>query len=473
MKYLAILKDSLRETLDSKLLYAMLIIAALVIVGVGSISFQPQPADQGLQSILARFPGARSGFGQPPPVLRYDVENFTQLNDAPPWEGQYRFDLAVKELPAKNADGKEDDTKGAFRALVWVFGLQLDEQNLTAEDQEARKRLVMLREQAQTVPPDQLNKFLNEKMRDEIERVTPAQMERFVSQQLAAQGTLEVARAQFKGADGDRTHFEVETRARPETFRTWPHTVTYLFGAIPTRTETSIGHSVFGVEDTLIGSFGAGITMLVATIITAFFIPNMLHKGTIDLLLAKPIHRWALLIYKFIGGLTFMFLTTVFIVLGIWLVLGLRSGLWAPGFLLSIFILTFQFAIFYSVSALFGVLTRSPIVSILAACFTWVVLWGVGTGYQLVTAMRDFVEMPGWLTVTVDTAHFVLPRYKDLDALNSQLIGRDLLGPDSQERKMMDKVFASIKWGESLAFSTGFIALILGLACLRFATKDY
>lgn len=473
MKYLAILRDSLRETLDSKVLYAMIILSVLVIVGVGSISFHAQPAEKGLESILARFPGARSGFGMPPPILRYEIEDFKQLNDGPAWEGQYRFDLVVKELPAKDAEGKEQDTKGAFRALVWVHGLQLDEESLTHEDREARRRLVMMREQAQDVPREELNRWVNEKMREEINNVTPGLMERFIAQQFAAHGTLEVTRVRFESIKENRTRFAVETRARPETIRTWPHTVTYLYGAIPTRAETSVGHSVFTVEDTVIGSLGAGVTMLIATIITAFFIPGMLRKGTIDLLLAKPIRRPVLLVYKFIGGLTFMFLNTVVIVIGIWLVLGLRSGLWAPGFLLSIFILTYQFAIFYSVSALFGVLTRSPIVSILVACFTWVLLWGVGTGYQVINAMRDFVDMPRWLTVTADTAHFVLPRYKDLDALNSQMIAKDLLGPDSAERKVMDKVFASIKWGETLAFSTGFIAIMLGLACWRFAVKDY
>jgi ABC-type transport system involved in multi-copper enzyme maturation permease subunit len=85
----------------------------------------------------------------------------------------------------------------------------------------------------------------------------------------------------------------------------------------------------------------------------------MLQKGTIDLLLVKPIGRPMLLTYKFVGGLTFMFLNTVFVIAGIWLILGFRTGLWVPTFLLAIPVLTFQFAIFYCVSVLFGVLTRS------------------------------------------------------------------------------------------------------------------
>ena len=118
--------------------------------------------------------------------------------------------------------------------------------------------------------------------------------------------------------------------------------------------------------------------MLIGAIITSFYIPNMLRKGTVDLLIAKPIHRAALLLYNFVGGLSFMFLNTVVVVVGIWLVAGLRSGLWARRSSGCILILTFQFAIFYAVSTVFAVLTRSPIVAILAACFTWVLLWRSG-----------------------------------------------------------------------------------------------
>ena len=60
MKFLAILKDSLREALDSKVLYALLILSALVIVGVASISFKPRPAELGISDIVSRFASANS-----------------------------------------------------------------------------------------------------------------------------------------------------------------------------------------------------------------------------------------------------------------------------------------------------------------------------------------------------------------------------------------------------------------------------
>lgn len=475
MTFLAILKDSWREALDSKVLYFLLALSLLVIVGVASISFQPKPADKGLEAILERFPLARvqSGFSSAPGPIHYELDNFQQLNDAPPWEGDYHFQLVVREVPMTGRDGKQESSEGILRTMVWLSSLQVEEEKLSAEDREARKRLLALREQAQAVPPEQYKQFINDKMREEINKVTPTQMERFIKQQLASHGTLETTRVQFEPGDNKEYRFAVEARGRPETYRTWPHNTSYGFGAIRSQSDTAIGPSVFGVEGGLIGNYGAGITMLIASIVTAFFIPNMLHKGAIDLLLAKPVRRSVLLIYKYIGGLTFMFINTVVVVVGIWLVLGLRSGLWAPGFLLMIFTFTFEFAIFYAVSVLFGVLTRSPIISILMACLTWLLLFLVGNGYQLAEATRDFDLAPKWVYTTADVAHFVLPRYKDLDILNSQLIARDLLGPESPERKVMEKLFGAIQWGQSLGFTAAFIALLLGLACWRFATRDY
>jgi ABC-type transport system involved in multi-copper enzyme maturation permease subunit len=477
MKFLAILKDSLREALDSKVLYALLGLSLLVIIGVASISYTPRSASQGVTDIVARFPGAQPSFAGPIPRLHYEVEDFKALNDKKPWEADYRFELVVHEVALKTDDGKEQPPEGIFRLLVFVNSIQKEEGKLSEEDRQARRRVLALQEQAENIPPDKLRQFLDEKMREEVAHVTDAQLEAFIAEQLSARGTLEAKEVKVKSQDERNVRFEVQTAPKAETFRTWPHEVSYGFGAYTSKSDTRIGNLVYDVEDTLIGGAGAGIAMLLATIVTAFFIPNMLRKGTVDLLLSKPIHRATLLVYKYIGGLSFMFLTTAFTVVGVWLVLGLRSGLWAPNFLLSIFIMTFQFAIFYAVSTLIAVLTRSPIVCILVACASWVLLIVVGYGHRVLDVTRDFPAdmrpVPQWVYTTGDAAHFVLPRYKDLDALSSELIGRDLLGPESPERKAMQRIYSSISWGKSVGFTVGFIALMLGLAALAFSMKDY
>src|SRR5262249_18328174 len=107
----------------------------------------------------------------------------------------------------------------------------------------------------------------------------------------------------------------------------WPHEPV-LFFVLPLRFwHSPVGDFVRFWESTLINWIGAAVALLITTIVTAFFIPNMLRKGTVDMLIVKPISRSALLLYKYIGGMTFMFLNTVIAVGGVWLVLGLRTNL--------------------------------------------------------------------------------------------------------------------------------------------------
>jgi hypothetical protein len=161
--------------------------------------------------------------------------------------------------------------------------------------------------------------------------------------------------------------------------------------------------------------------------------------------------------------------------------------------------LTFYFANLYAVSTLFGVLTKSPIAAILLTCLVWVVLYAVGWGYDLLEGVRrasqkgpeamatdnpEEIKAPGqegppapvpvipqWVYTTVDTLHFILPRTSDLSALTSRLIIRGVLLDDNPRMEKLEKT--PITWGESLTVSGVFIALMLGLSCAWFATRDY
>ena len=137
-----------------------------------------------------------------------------------------------------------------------------------------------------------------------------------------------------------------------------------FFGAVTITRNTSLGFVLWLIEDQLINGLGSGVALLISMIITAFFIPNMLRKGSIDLLVSKPIGRSQLLIYKYIGGLTFIFLLSCVSIGGVWLVLAVRSGYWDPSFLVVIPVLTFTFAILYAVSTLVAVFTRSAIAAL-------------------------------------------------------------------------------------------------------------
>jgi hypothetical protein len=72
----------------------------------------------------------------------------------------------------------------------------------------------------------------------------------------------------------------------------------------------------------------------------------------------------------------------------------------------------------------------------------------------------------------VRAIHFVLPRTRDLDTLMTMNLERDLM---VLPRNLGSQAVLSrtVSWGESLTVSGVFIAVMLGLSCWWFATRDY
>lgn len=434
MKFLALMKDSFREAVDSKVLYVTVGLSCLLILAIGSVSFRPltaqeEIADNGFllwwDKVLAQ------AFAKVPPdsfVLQITDFGQTRPDDKPgdvplqPWEYNYHFDVLLTfENPDKAADFVAHRRLPEGRMVDII-----DKDYFWLNDVDAH-----------LIPPDKDH-------------------------------PLEVRYRITSG--GTKITNALDWRYAP--------TVGFVV-PLPAFCHCSIHGAVYWIEDYMVNGFGSWIGILVAVVLTSFFVPNMLGKGTVDMLVVKPIHRFVLLLYKYIGGLWFVFLNTAFAVGGVWLMIGLRTGIWAPGFLVSIPGITFYFAILYAVSVLTAVLTRSPIVCILVTVLVWAMLWGDGIGYSILTAFRKEPEVkaqaddiPPWVYTTADAVHFVLPRTKDLDVLLTKTIGGELLTEAEYKSNGYDKL-PDINWAESLIVSGVFIAVLLGLACWRFSVKDY
>ncbi len=109
---------------------------------------------------------------------------------------------------------------------------------------------------------------------------------------------------------------------------------------------------------------------------TAGVIPDALEKGTVDLYLSKPIARWQLLLGKYTGSVAVIFLNIIYFIGGLWLIVGLKVGVWNGRFLLSALLLTYVFASLYSVVAFFGVLSRNMAIAIIAGILYLVLVAG-------------------------------------------------------------------------------------------------
>lgn len=324
---------------------------------------------------------------------------------------------------------------------------------------------------------------------------------------------------------GKKATFELVALPTTSTNRFWPYRLSMMFGALPL--DQFGGVPLFRqltlIESNLVGYVGSTIAVLVSIVISAFFVPNMLRKGSVDLLLVKPIARPKLLLYNFTGGLTFIFLNTTLAVCGVWLALGLRSGVWAPTFLLTILVLTFYFAILYSISALFGVLTGSPIACILLTCGAWAVFFLVGVSHTVCETLRatdrtaraiheklgddglqklqgiqastekrrinfdDFRFEENWFTQTIAVLHDALPPINDLYSLTDKRLRHDLalgeVGGVPADEPAPPELPGGIPlpqitpkpptFARTFDVSAVFIALMLGLSCWRFASRDY
>src|SRR5262249_15968463 len=93
----------------------------------------------------------------------------------------------------------------------------------------------------------------------------------------------------------------------------------------------------------------------------------MLQKGSVELILCRPIPRWRIITARFLGGASIMALNAAYLFLGVWAVLGLKSGVWNSGFPLSTLLAIFSFVLLFSVMMILSVATESGPAGLLTA----------------------------------------------------------------------------------------------------------
>ena len=143
----------------------------------------------------------------------------------------------------------------------------------------------------------------------------------------------------------------------------------------------------------LFDKFVLSIGLLIAILVTANIIPQTFEPGTLNLLLSKPLGRAGLYIAKFVGGCIFVALCASVLFVGIWLWMGLALGIWERSTLISIPLYIIVFAIYYSVSGFVGLTTRSTIMAIVVTGVFWALCSGVGFTYQFFSSRMEGMEV--------------------------------------------------------------------------------
>lgn len=500
-KFAAMLKDSYKEAVDGWIFVVMLGLASILILLVGSLSVEPLPAEKALPKMVQgqALQMVHPDRGQGTRMILFTYQ--ARLDDIKvsksgekPWDSELEFTLEFSSLGFGPAGVEIDDMKNPKNVKQIDSGLFSD----------------AFKEAVRTWASPTGDAADKPKYTDELAK-------EFVTKQLQDVTRLNITSVEKLSG----SKFQV-TAQGATTPLAWTHRPSLFFGLWSLSfLELPLGQLVNLVEDTLVNGIGAWVVLLAGVIVTAGFIPNMLRKGAIDLLLTKPMSRPLILLYKYLGGLLFVFILTTFTVGGVWLAIGVRTGIWAPGLLYSIFGITFYFAILYACSTLVGVLTRNTIVSIVVTIVFWFTVWLIGTIHNTVTVLanlevqrerpaassklddkagdekkgkkeadkgkeegkegendsstqRDEMatpRVPPALVKTFDILNAMTPRTKDLDTLTTQLISRDLLSP--AEQKQAGLKLKDLNWGEVLGIAGAYIALFLGLATLRFVTRSY
>jgi ABC-type transport system involved in multi-copper enzyme maturation permease subunit len=469
MRYIAILKDSLREAWDSWVLLGLLVVSTLVILFVASLSFKPQSAQKTMALFFPDNPF------QPSMIVR------TLNNRKPekvilgrPAGGWANFKLQeVKLVPGS---GEADSPLAKYELTVSSGGMMFGdpmmaphvEVNGQGQPAEKKKPVVDVKVEA-----EQLRKLFEDA--EELGYIKVVDIEPIPKAEDAA------------GPQQYRTTVE----GTAMTHRLWATEPCLAFGALPLEFFAAPLSTLLYTLASYVIKIGSWIAVLLGIVITSFFIPNMLRKGTVDLLLVKPISRWLLLLYKYLGGLTFILLSTAYAIGGVWLALGLRSGLWANGTLILILSITFFFAILYAVSTFVGVVTRSVVTSILVTVAAWVVFAVIGLAYSGVDLLeriekqddiiKERMKQPlrpaaerwtgGWTFTIIKVVHAISPRTEDLNELNDLIVYTDFLTGNIGDMGKFDN--SKRNWWEALFVSGAWIGIFLGLAALWFTFKDY
>jgi ABC-type transport system involved in multi-copper enzyme maturation permease subunit len=133
-----------------------------------------------------------------------------------------------------------------------------------------------------------------------------------------------------------------------------------LFGGTnPPADADKLVRGVYGVIATFLYTWG----MALAVFASAGLIPSVLEPGRIELLLSKPVSRTHILLGRYLGNILVVSCNATFLALGVWIILGAKTGIWSPVFLISIATSVFVFAVLLSVVVLIGVLFESAALS--------------------------------------------------------------------------------------------------------------
>lgn len=182
------------------------------------------------------------------------------------------------------------------------------------------------------------------------------------------------------------------------------------------------------VQDLVLG-FQAGVAtflytwaMALAVFASAGLIPTVLEAGRIELLLSKPVTRTHILLGRYLGNLLVVALNVCYLVLGVWLILASKTGVWTADFLYAILTTVFIFAVLLSVIVLVSVLFES-------AALTVMVTFGLMLVSPILaqTKLMERLLSSQWSRNLWKGLYYVFPKVFDVARMTVDIVrGKDI-----------------------------------------------
>lgn len=159
---------------------------------------------------------------------------------------------------------------------------------------------------------------------------------------------------------------------------------------------------------------------LLAIFATAGIVPSMMEKGTIDVLISKPVDRAMLLLGRTLGGIIAVGANLLLFVLGIFAIYGIFSGVWLTSFVVWTFLISFfGFLVFYSFVVCMNILSESWVLP-MSLSYIHIFLFSSFLSNREDT-LYLFITSPVAQAI-IDGLYWILPQPFDLVEANRSLV---------------------------------------------------
>jgi len=192
-----------------------------------------------------------------------------------------------------------------------------------------------------------------------------------------------------------------------------------LFGRTRERDVNLMIRGFYGGIATFIYSWG----MALAVFASAGLIPRVLEPGRIELILSKPVSRLRILLGRFLGNTLVVASNIVYLVAGVWLILGAKTGIWGPRFLITIATSIFTFIVLLTVVVLLGVLVESTALATMVTVGLMILSAVLAQTSLAVRLLSSEAYRQTWRAL-----YYALPKVYDMGTMTLDLVRGNAFG---------------------------------------------